>query len=270
MTRIIALATLILVFISLPGNSINAQSSGMGNNDTVPRLLVFAAASMKNVLEEIGQKYETQCGCKMAFSFAGSGTLARQIEAGAPADIFISADLRWMDWLEQKNAIKPGLQRMIAGNVLIVAAAAGGQSPKSNTAANEAKRDLAELLKRGRIAMANPDSVPAGRYGKQALKNLGLWHDVSSRLVFGENVRVSLLLAARGNVAAAIVYRSDALIEPRVKIAHSFASGVHDPIAYPASLVKSSVEGEEFLEFLSSRPARLIFRKFGFTAGAND
>jgi molybdate transport system substrate-binding protein len=231
------------------------------------RLLVFAAASLKNVMEEAGKKFEQQCHCKIVFSFAASGTLARQIEAGAPADVFVSADTNWMDWLRSNGSISNETIKVIAGNRLVIAVS---KDVSLAEAENPTSEKISKILTAGHIAMAEARSVPAGRYGKQALKTLGLWQKLSGKIVYGENVRVSLSLVARQDVNAAIVYFSDAIIEPRVKIAYIFEESSHDKILYPAGLVKTTMRATEFMNYLTSQPAQQIFKKFGFTAGSND
>jgi len=226
------------------------------------RVLVFAAASMKNVLEVVGAEFELECNCSVVLSLASSGTLARQIEAGAPADIFISADLEWMEWLADKNAIDANKQKFIARNRLIVVESVDKEDSES--------ADVAEILRKGRIAIANPTSVPAGRYARQALQKLGLWEKYSGRMVLGENVRISLSLAARGDVETAIVYQSDLVIEPRVKLAYMFSEDSHQPILYPAVVVRINAKAEEFFAFLGSAKAKSIFQKFGFSAVGDD
>lgn len=226
------------------------------------RILVFAAASMKNVLEAIGGEFEKKCACKVVFSFAGSGTLARQIEAGAPADVYISANAEWMDWLRARNVIDAVTIKTVAANRLVVAV------ERDRQISTPAKPD--QILDQGRIAMADPMSVPAGKYGRQALEKIGLWKRVKKQLVFGENVRVSLVLVARGDVTSAIVYRSDLLAEPRVKLAYMFDTKLHAPIKYLAALIKRNGKGDSFLRFLQSVEATNIFLKFGFTATDHD
>ncbi len=236
------------------------------------RLLVFAAASLKNVLEKAGSKFEQQCHCTVVFSFAASGTLARQIEAGAPADIFVSADTKWMGWLRNNDSIRSETIQVIAGNRLVVAVSDNAGLTDAETARPV---KITKILDVGRIAMAEARSVPAGRYGKQALETLGLWQKLSGKIVYNENVRVSLSLVARQDVNAAIVYFSDAKIEPRVKIAHIFKESSHDKILYPAGLVKTTVratdvKATDFMDYLTSQPAQDVFKQFGFTAGSDD
>ncbi|MCF6322408.1 MAG: molybdate ABC transporter substrate-binding protein [Rhizobiaceae bacterium] len=236
--------------------------AGAANGQSKPRVLVFAAASMKNVLDMLGAEFAKTCECSLVLSLASSGTLARQIEAGAPADVFISADLEWMEWLANKEIIEADAQKVIAKNRLIVVLSVDEEKMPSG--------NVADLLSVGRIAIANPTSVPAGRYARQALQKLGLWEKVSSRLVLGENVRISLSLAARGDVKTAIVYQSDLVIEPRVKLAYMFSEDSHQPIVYPAALIGRNTKAEEFLKFLGSSKAIAIFQKFGFTAVRDD
>ena len=243
------------------------------------RLLVFAAASLSNVMQETGKEFEKQCRCEVTFSFAGSGTLARQIDAGAPADIFVSADTIWMDWLRNKGAMHEETIQVIAGNRLVVAVS--NKTAQANDE-NSTAEIVSQLLNANRIAMAEPHSVPAGRYSKQALERLGLWQKLSKKFVYGENVRVSLSLAARGDVDTAIIYLSDAKIEPRVKIAYVFKKNSHDKVLYPAGLVKATVKAKtvtnaktnlkaiEFMNYLTSQPAQQIFQRFGFTGSTDD
>lgn len=246
-------------FASTDKNKVNSQ------------ILVFAAASMKNALEAIAGEFEEECGCKIVFSFAASGILARQIAAGAPADLYISADTNWMKYLQQQDAVLVGPPTIVARNRLVIAVG-------KEAALLKPPASVAQILATPRIAMADPQYVPAGSYARQALEKLGLWEKASSRMVFGENVRVSLSLVARGDVGAAMVYQSDAKIEPRVRIAYTFDKGDHPPIIYPASQINraggNSALGENFLRFLTSPGAGQIFDKFGFSdaiiVGAND
>ncbi len=235
---------------------------------TEPRILVFAAASLKNVLEKIGEDFEHHCDCKIIFSFAGSGTLARQITAGAPADLFISADKKWTRWLQKKNAVLGDTTQLIAGNRLVAAVSINAILPLRKGVPQ--LEYLSNLFENGRIAIADPQSVPAGRYGRQALEQLGLWQQLSAQMVYGENVRVSLSLAARGDIKSAIVYFSDVKIEPRVKVAYIFDEENHDKIHYPASLVRTGIKASEFMRHLVSPPAKKVFKRFGFTVGTDD
>lgn len=230
------------------------QSSGAR---AAERLVVFAAASMKEAVVEIAKNYENICKCSVVLSVGGTGMLARQVAEGAPADIFISADQKWMEYLSKKEAIDQESIRPIASNQLVIAVA------KSQA---ESENPL-QLLDHDRFAMADPGSVPAGRYAKQALENLGEWEAFRHNAVQTENVRIALTMAARGDVTSAIVYASDLLVEPRVKAAFQFAPELHSEILYLAAITKSADTGARaFIEYLQSQPAQTILQNFGFSA----
>lgn len=215
------------------------------------RLLVFAAASQKDVLEEIGRLYETQCGCEIAFSFAATSTLARQVDAGAKADVLISASEDWADWLAVRGNAAVQERRVIASNQLVIASSL-------------ASRDSFNVLKRGRFAMADPVSVPAGIYAQQALTSMGLWESVSANAVYSDNVRVALALVSRGDLMSGIVYRSDLHLTPGLHVHYSFDPAQHDPIHYVAVVTSEREEGKAFLEFLMSESVQQLFLDFGF------
>jgi molybdate transport system substrate-binding protein len=226
-------------------------------------VLVFAAASLKNALDEISAQWQRESGKKAAISYAASNTLIKQIEQGAPADIFISADLDWMDYGQQKGLIKPDTRSNLLGNRLVLVA------PKdSNISANiQPGFDLAALLKGGRLAMGNVDAVPAGKYGKAALEKLGAWDGVKDKIAQAESVRAALLLVARGEAPLGIVYQTDAASDPTVKIVGTFPENTHPPIIYPVALTKDATGAEAlaFLNFLRSAVARAAFERQGFT-----
>ena len=226
-------------------------------------VLVFAAASLKNALDEIAAQWQRESGKKAAISYAASNTLIKQIEQGAPADIFISADLDWMDYGQQKGLIKPDTRSNLLGNRLVLVA------PKdSNISANiQPGFDLAALLKGGRLAMGNVDAVPAGKYGKAALEKLGAWDGVKDKIAQAESVRAALLLVARGEAPLGIVYQTDAASDPTVKIVGTFPENTHPPIIYPVALTKDATGAEAmaFLNFLRSAAARAAFERQGFT-----
>ena len=182
------------------------------------KVTLFAAASLKNALDSISKAWEAETGKKTAISYAASSALAKQIEHGAPADIFISADLDWMKYLSDKKLIKPGTEVKLLGNSLVLVA------PKNSKAATTIAKnfDLAGLLGEGRLAMANVDSVPAGKYGKAALAALGVWPSVEKKLAQAENVRAALLLVSTGEAPLGIVYKTDAAADPKVKIIGTF------------------------------------------------
>ena len=231
-------------------------------------LLVFAAASLKNALDDIDASYKKETGTAVTVSFAASSALAKQVEQGAPADIFISADLDWMDYLAGKNLIKPDSRFNLLGNKIVLIA------PKDSKLTTVALKgaDLAKALAGGRLAMANVDAVPVGKYGKAALEKLGAWTDVKDHLAQAENVRAALLLVARGEAPLGIVYSTDAAAEPNVRIVASFPGDSHPPIIYPAALTKDSkhADAKAFLDFLRSAKARTAFEKQGFTVLARS
>ena len=222
---------------------------------------VFAAASLKEALDENAKTYGARTGDIVVVSYAGSSALARQIEAGAPADLFVSADLDWMDFLEQRRLIKSGTRRNLLGNGLVLIAPSG--SAVSVTIGPGFP--IARLIGAGRIAMADPDTVPAGKYGKAALETLGVWQDVRARVAAAENVRAALLLVSRGEAPFGIVYRTDAAADPRVRVVGAFPENAHPPIVYPAAITAAGKSpAERFLKWLSGREAGLVFEKHGF------
>jgi molybdate transport system substrate-binding protein len=222
-------------------------------------VLVFAAASLKNALDQAA----TNAPVKAVVSYASSSALARQIEAGAPAQIYLSADLAWMDYLQQRNLIHSDSRRNLLGNKLVLIAPA----TSSVRAAVEAGFPLARLLGEGRLALGDPTHVPAGKYAKAALESLGVWESVKDRLAPAENVRAALALVARGETPLGIVYATDAAAEPRVRAVGAFPAGSHPPIVYPAALTSHAKGGApgRFLDFLGTPRARAIFEKHGFT-----
>jgi molybdate transport system substrate-binding protein len=226
-------------------------------------LLVFAAASLKNALDEANAEYRRQTGRTVTVSYAASSALARQIEAGAPADVFISADLDWMDYLAKRRLTKPESRRNLLGNRLVLISPAG--APRD--VAIGPGFPLAGLLGSGRLAMADPDSVPAGRYGKTALEHLGVWSSVQSRIARADTVRGALAFVSRGEAPFGIVYQTDAAADPRVRVVGSFPEDTHSPIVYPIAAVAASTAptAEAYLEFLRSPAAGPAFRRQGFT-----
>ncbi len=227
-------------------------------------VVVFAAASLKNALDEIATAWSNDTGRPMPrLSYAASPALARQMEQGAPTDLFIPADLDWMNYVQGKNLIKTDSRFNLLGNRIVLIA------PRDSklTSVEIKGTDLAEALAGGRLSMANVEAVPAGKYGKAALEKLGAWNAVKDRLAQAENVRAALLLVARGETPLGIVYATDAAPEPNVKIVGTFPEGSHPPIIYPAALTRDSknADGRAFLDFLRSARARIAFEKQGFT-----
>ncbi len=226
------------------------------------RYLVFAASSMKDAIEEIAVEYEKNSGNKLVLSLAGTAKLARQIDHGAPADIFISADRQWMEWLIERKHVTNDNRVTVAGNRLVIAV----RREIENWA------DPLAMLTKGLAAIADPQSIPAGRYAKQVLSKMGIWEEVSKNAVRTENVRLALALVARGEVEAAIVYQSDVAAEPKVRTAFHFSRQSNRNIAYPAAVLKDAKPGSrKVLAYLTSKTAQDIFKKHGFQpAGQQD
>ncbi|HKY19428.1 MAG TPA: molybdate ABC transporter substrate-binding protein [Rhizomicrobium sp.] len=222
---------------------------------------VFAAASLTDSLKSVADAYKARTGIGVVLSFGASSTLARQIEQGAKADLFFSADADWMDYLQQKGLITAGTRKNLLGNRLVLIAASDAR-PVPRIAPGF---DLAGALGDGRLALADPDSVPAGKYAKAALTALGVWDNVASKVARAENVRVALEYVARGEAPYGIVYATDAKVTPQLRVAGVFPQNSHAPIVYPTALTKSAAPGARaFLEFLGSAEARAIFAKAGF------
>lgn len=211
---------------------------------------VFAAASMKGALDEVAAAYREQTGEEMRLSFAGSSALARQIDAGAPADVFVSANTDWVDWLEGRDLVRRRIDLLENRLVLI--------GPAEATAGGMDRLGSGDE----RVAMALVDAVPAGIYGRAALEKLALWDRVAPRVVQADNVRAALALVALGEAPLGIVYATDALAEPRVKVLAEFPPGSHPPIRYPGAAITQA--GEPVLDFLASEAAREIFARYGF------
>jgi molybdate transport system substrate-binding protein len=225
-------------------------------------ITVFGAASLSDALKAIAADYQAQSGKTVAVSFAASSALARQIEASGGADIFISADLDWMDYLDKKALIAPGSRRDLLSNTLVLIA------PADSTAKVDIAPGfpLAKLLGGGKLAMADPNVVPAGKYGKAALTKLGVWDQVSASVAAAENVRAALLLVARGEAPVGIVYKTDAAIEPKVKILAAFPPDSVPPITYPIAVTGASKnpDATAFVTYLSGPAAAKQFDEFGF------
>lgn len=240
-----------------------AIMSGASSAQAPVQITVLAAASLANVLPEIGKDYETSTHQHIAFSFAASMTLARQIEASSGADIFISADRQTMDYLQMRGLILPGARRDLLANSLVLIAPADSKL----MLAIRPGFALAAALHGGRLAIAEPASVPAGKYAQTALMKLGVWDSVSQHLALGEDVRATLAYVARGEAPLGIVYATDARIEPRVRVVATFPVGSHEQIVYPAALVKdANPSSAAFLDYLQGPVARVAFEKAGFTA----
>jgi len=246
-----ALASLLLAGTTLPTH---AQEK---------TLTVFAAASMKNALDDINAAFRKQSGVKVVASYAASSALARQLEQGAPADAFASADLAWMDYSAGKKTIKDDTRVNLLGNRLVLIA------PKDSGIADVRIAqgfDLAKLIGDGRIATGEVSSVPAGKYARSALEKLGIWASVEKRFAMADNVRAALALVARGEAVLGIVYETDARIEPGVKIVGAFPADSHPAIVYPvAATANAKPETAAYLAFLRNSTAKAVFEQYGFT-----
>ena len=227
-----------------------------------PAITVFAAASLTNVLQELGDAFTKDSSIPVRFSFAASSALARQIENGAPADIFFSADLDWMDYLQSRNLIQPTSRHEVLGNQLVIIAPVGS----SVTLKIAPHFALAAALGKGRLATGDPDAVPVGRYAREALSNLGVWDAVSPRLVRADSVRSALAFVDRGEAALGIVYATDALIDKHVRVVDVFPADSHKPIIYPVALTTlAKVDAAKFVAFIRGPNADLTFQRYGFT-----
>jgi molybdate transport system substrate-binding protein len=226
-------------------------------------LIVFAAASMKNALDDVDAAFTARTGVKIVASYAASPALAKQIEQGAPADIFLSADTDWMDYAIGKRTINEPTRVNLLGNSLVLIA------PKDSRIGNVAIApgfDLAKLAGDGKIATADVKSVPVGKYAKASLEKLGAWAAAAPKFAMTENVRAALALVARGEAVLGIVYSTDAKVEPGVRIVGSFPADSHPPIIYPAAATATAkAEAADYLAFLRSSAAKAIFEKYGFS-----
>tara|TARA_B100000949_G_scaffold226541_1_gene232004 strand:- start:1136 stop:1891 length:756 start_codon:yes stop_codon:yes gene_type:complete len=225
---------------------------------------VFAAASLKTALDLIAADFTTKTGDRVAISYAGSGQLARQIIAGAPADLFISANVAWMDEVQDAGLVADGARKDLLGNrlVLIAPARKDGAPPVEIGP----DTDLQGLLKGGKLAMALVDAVPAGQYGRAALVNLGLWDDVRADVAQADNVRAALALVSAGEAPLGVTYATDAVADPDVSVVGTFPAGSYPPIIYPAALLKNAddASARSFYQALSGKAAGQIFEAQGF------
>ena len=224
---------------------------------------VFAAASLKNAIDEAASIWAGKTGKHATGIYAASPVLAKQIGEGAPADIFVSADLAWMDDLEARGLVRGDTRKNLIGNTLVLIAPAGS----SFKIELKPGADLLALLNGGRLATGETNAVPAGKYAKAALESLGLWAALEPHLAMQVNVRAALVLVARGEAPLGIVYGSDAKAEPKVEIVATFPPASHPPIVYPAALVTQSQnpDAAAFLDFLSADQSRAVFEANGFT-----
>lgn len=226
-------------------------------------ITVFAAASATNAVTDIAGRFEKSYPVKVKLSFASSSTLAKQIENGAPADVFLSANPEWMDYLSDKGAIISSSRSDLLSNRIVFIA------PKSSALEHiniDSALDLPRLLGDGRLSMGDPDHVPAGMYGKKALENLGLWNAVKDKIARAKDVRAALVLVERGESPLGQVYATDAAISDKVKIVGTFPEDCHPPVIYPVAMVKESANAKQFITFMKSEESTAIFRKYGFSS----
>ena len=246
--------TLWLLLVWLPSSAAQTDS---------PPLIVFAAASLTNALQEVGDGFTKDSSVPVKFSFAASSALARQIENGAPADVFFSADIEWMDYLQSKKLIQIATRRDVLGNHLVLVAPVTSQI----TLHIAPNFPLLAALGNSRLAIGDPDGVPAGRYAHEALTKLGVWVIVADHLARTDSVRSALALVDRGEAPLGIVYETDALIDKNVRVVDVFPDNTHLPITYPIALATGAkADAAKFLAFVQSPSAEVVFKHYGFVA----
>lgn len=223
-------------------------------------ITVYAAASLTNAVNELETLYEQKNKTEVKTSYAGSSTLAKQIEAGAPADVFMSADVQWMDYLQNKQLVVPTDRINLLGNRLVVI------TPKDRPIKLKMDKsvDPTKVIQ-GKLCTGDTKSVPVGKYAKQALSSLGWWEKLEPRLVETEDVRAALNFVARGECQVGIVYATDAAISKDVVVAGIFPENTHPPIIYPVGLIKKNADSVKFYKFLQSGQAKAVFKKYGFS-----
>jgi molybdate transport system substrate-binding protein len=250
------IASWVVLWLSL------ASLPSLGADADKPPITVFAATSLTNVLQELGDGFTRETTIPIRFSFAASSALARQIESGAPADIFFSADLEWMDYLQTRNLIRRDSRHDVLGNRLVLIA-----PTDSNLKLKiEPHFPLAAALGKGRLATGDPDSVPVGRYAREALTTLGIWNEVADRIVRADSVRSALAFVDRGEVPLGIVYETDALIDKKVRVLDVFPAGSHLPIVYPiAETTAGKADAAKFIAYVRGPAGDVAFKAYGFT-----
>lgn len=242
-----------------------ALSSAAKADDS--KVTVFAAASLKDALDAVNKACAAEVGEAATISYAASSALAKQIESGAPADVFMSADLDWMKYLSDKKLTKPDTERLLLGNAIVLIAPASTARDSTTEAKLEKGFDLAGLLGDGKLAMGDVKAVPAGKYGKAALESLGVWSSVEGKVAQAENVRAALKLVSTGEAALGIVYQTDAHAEPGVRVIGTFPEGSHPPIVYPVAETADAKDAETsaWLKCAESDTAKPLYEEQGFT-----
>lgn len=231
--------------------------------------VVLAAASLQESMEAAADDWAEYGHPRPILSFAGSSALARQIDSGAPGDLFVSADKDWMDDVAKSGHIKPATRRTLLGNSIVLIGPAGSGNADANVLENSDQ--FLAALGGGRLAMADPDAVPAGKYGKAALESLSLWDRVQGKVASAENVRAAMALVERGQAPLGIVYATDAAASDKVRVLATFPDSSHPPILYPAAILatSSNADAEGFLDYLASERGQSVFKRFGFTPAIN-
>lgn len=233
------------------------STAGAGND----QVIVFAAASTTNAMTDIAELYKKSNDTKVKFSFASSSTLAKQIEKGAPANIYLSANPKWMNYLSDRGAIITSSRFDLLSNRIVLISPADASLEHLTV---DARLDMAGLLKDGRFSMGDPDHVPAGIYGKKAMEKLGLWDAVKDRLARAKDVRAALVLVERAEVPLGQVYATDAAISRKVKVVGLFPEESHPKIVYPITMIEETPSARALMDFIKSEKAAEIFRKYGF------
>jgi len=252
-TRLLAFVSLLLAVAAAPHPSAAQDKS----------IAIFAAASMKNAVDDINAAYTKATGVKVVASYAASSALAKQLEQGAPADVFASADLDWMDYAIQKKVIRQDTRVNLLGNRLVLIAPA--DSKLTNVAIGPGF-DLAKLAGDGRVTTGDVQAVPVGKYAKAALEKLGAWQAAAPKFAMAESVRAALAFVARGEAVLGIVYETDAKVEPKVKVVGVFPQDAYPPVVYPVALTATAKpEAAGYLDFLRSSAAKAIFEEYGFS-----
>ena len=224
-------------------------------------ITVFAASSLTDVMQDLGAAYQKAAGVQVRLSFAASSALARQIESGARADVFFSADTQWMDYLQSRQLIKTATRHDVVSNALVLIA------PVDSKIELKIARNfpLATALGSGHLATGDPDSVPVGKYARSALTNLGVWNDVADRIVRADNVRTALIYVDRGEAPLGIVYATDAFVDKKVRVVDVFPASSHTPITYPiATTTVAKPSASRFLDYVRGPDAAAAFKKYGF------
>lgn len=252
--RALALAFLVALAAAFTAAPANAEE-----------VVAYIASSLTDALGEVAEVYEKNSNNEIKFSFASSSTLAKQIALGSPAEIYVSANVSWMDYVQERDEILPDTRKRFVANRLALVAPTDSEIDEVDIRAGF---PIVDLLDGGRLAIANPAHVPAGIYGKQALKSLGVWDSVKDKLVRGSNVRVTLNYVANGGIPLGIVYTTDAAVADDVKIVGIFPADSHDPIVYTSALTQNLSEDDEaardFYEFMDSETADRILKRYGF------